>query len=136
VSFLAPTTPGTYQVRFFENGGFTRVATSAEITVAWPTVPTLTVSSTTVNPGNTITVTLANGPGYPQDWVSFGLVSAPDGIYVAWSYLNGLTSIPPTGLINATLQFTAPPTPGTYEMRFFVNGGWTRLATSSTITVQ
>jgi hypothetical protein len=34
------------------------------------------------------------------------------------------------------VQFTAPTTPGTYNVRLFSNGTYTRLATSATITVQ
>src|SRR6185295_14818598 len=72
--------------------------------------PSVTVSSTTVNPGDVITATVANGPGNPLDWVTFGLVTAADPGYVAWSYLNGLSTPPATGLTTATLQFTAPTT--------------------------
>src|SRR5204863_47619 len=86
-------------------------------------------------PGDVITATVANGPGNLTDWVTLGLVTAPDSGYVAWKYLNGSTMPPATGLTSATLQFVAPTAPGAYQVRWFANGGWTRLATSSTITV-
>src|SRR5207244_247390 len=38
-------------------------------------------------------------------------------------------------LTNATVTFTAPTTPGTYNVRLFLNGSSTLLATSATITV-
>jgi hypothetical protein len=82
------------------------------------------------------TLTVANGPGNPMDWVTFGLVTAADSNYYTWEFLNGSTVAPATGVTSATLQLTAPLTPGAFQFRFFLNGGWSRLATSSTITVQ
>jgi hypothetical protein len=99
-----------------------------------PGVPTLTLSASTVSPGGTISVTVANGPGNANDWVALAATGSADSAYVAWQYLNGLASLPATGLTNATLQFVAPMTPGTYHARFFANG-FTKLATSSTVTV-
>src|SRR5207249_11523141 len=77
-------------------------------------VPTVTVSPATVNPGDVITATVANGPGNPTDWVTFGLTTAADSGYVAWKYLSGSTTPPATGLTSATVQFTAPSAPGAY----------------------
>src|SRR6185295_15159432 len=68
--------------------------------------PTVIVSPTTVNPGDVITATVANGPGNVLDWTTFGLVTASDTGYVAWKYLNGSATPPTTGLTSATLQFT------------------------------
>ena len=101
-----------------------------------PPPPSITVTPATVNAGDVITVTVANGPGSPTDWVTLGLVTAPDNGYVAWKYLSGSTMPPAMGLTNATLQFTAPTAPGEYQIRWFADGGWTRIATSSSITVQ
>ena len=52
------------------------------------------------------------------------------------SDLNGTTSLPAIGLTGGTLQFAAPLVPGTYNLRFFVNGGQSPIATSSVVTVQ
>jgi hypothetical protein len=82
------------------------------------------------------TLTVANAPGNPTDWITFGPVTATDSDYFTWEFLNGLMVAPATGLTNVTLQFQAPLNPGEYHIRFFLNGGWSRLATSSTITVQ
>jgi hypothetical protein len=103
---------------------------------ACTTCPAVTVGSTTVNPGATITFQLSNGPGNPIDWVGFYAAGAEDrGNYLQWQHLNGSTSPPSSGIRNATLQFTAPQTPGAYNIRWFANGGYTSLATSATITV-
>ena len=70
------------------------------------------------------------------DWVTLAAASAPDSSYLAWQYLNGGRTVPATGMPGATLQFMAPLTPGAYTVRFFANGGFTKLATSAEITVQ
>jgi agmatine deiminase len=61
--------------------------------------------------------------------------AAPDTTYVQWWYLSGSRTPPANGLANASLQFTAPSTPGTYNIRFFADNGFNKLATSATITV-
>ena len=131
LQFTAPTTPGTYNIRFFANNGFTKLATSVTISVC----PCITVASTTVAPGAAINFTISGGPANPKDWVALFATGANDSSYIQWKYLNGSTTAPATGVSSATLQFTAPTTPGTYNIRFFADNGFTRLATSVTITV-
>jgi hypothetical protein len=101
-----------------------------------PPAPAITMPSATVNPGGTITFQVANGPGNPADWVGFYAAGADDRAYLQWKFLNGAQSPPASGLTNASLQLTAPQTPGTYEIRWFANGGYTPLATSGAILVQ
>jgi hypothetical protein len=132
LQFVAPMIPGTYVARFFTNG-WTKIASSSSVTVQTAS-PTVTMMTPTVNAGGTITVAVANGPGMRNDWVALAATGAPDSTYVAWKYLNGLTSLPAAGLTGATLQFVAPTTSGTYVARLFTNG-WTKLATSSATTV-
>jgi len=133
VTFTTPATPGTYQVRFFLNDSTAKLATSATITVA--ALATVTASATTVPPGATVTATISNGPGTGGDWVGLFATNDPDATYQDWKYLNGSRTRPATGVTAATVTLTAPTTPGTYELRFFLNDSLTRLATSSTITV-
>ena len=97
--------------------------------------PTVTAGPATVAPGGTITVTVANGPGNVRDWVGLFTVTGADTPSISWLYLNGTWTAPAQALTEATLVFTAPTTPGTYQFRFFANDGYTRLATSATITV-
>ena len=85
--------------------------------------------------GAAISVTVANGPGNATDWVGLYPTAAGDDGYVAWQYLNGSTTAPATGLTGATLQFTAPLTPGTYNLRLFSSNSYTKLATSYVVTV-
>ena len=131
-----PATPGTYNVRFFLNDSWAKLATSATITVTAPAPPTITLSATTVVPGGTVTATIVNGPGTAGDWVGLVGASGADGTYMDWKYLNGTQTKPGTGLTGASVTFTMPAAPGTYNVRFFLNDSWTKLATSATITVQ
>jgi subtilisin family serine protease len=101
-----------------------------------PPSPVVTLSSATVNPGGTIDVRVANGPGNPMDWIGLYAVGADDRAYQQWKFLNGAQTPPASGLTAVWLQLTAPQTPGTYEIRWFANGGYSRLATSAPVTVQ
>ena len=101
-----------------------------------PAGPAVNVSTPNVQPGGVISFTVSNGPGNPADWVGLYAVSGQDmGGQLSWKYLNGQNTVPSSGLTNASLQFTAPSTPGTYNIRFFANNGYGKLATSATITV-
>jgi len=89
-----------------------------------------------VAPGASVTVTVANGPGGPTDWVAVCPVGAPDTGFLYGYYLNGSKTAPATGLTNATFALPMPTTPGAYNLRFFPHNSTTLLATSATITVQ
>src|SRR5207247_1137246 len=132
--FTMPTAAGPFEFRLFANNGFTVLATSQAVTVNVAT-PTLTVSSTTVNGGATVTVTVSNGPGNRADWVGVFPLGAANTGYVDWKYLNGAKSAPGTGLTGATLTFTMPSTAGSFEFRLFSNDGFTVLATSQATTI-
>ncbi len=120
-----PVTGGTYEFRLFLNNGYTRAATSPTVT-ALP--PTLTVSATTVPAGGQVTVTLTNGLGGAQDWLAFAPTGAPDSTYPQYTYVGA-------GVTTRTWTVTVPATGGTYEFRLFLNNGYTRAATSPTVTV-
>jgi hypothetical protein len=125
----APATPGMYEFRLFRQGSFARIATSALVIVQSPPPPSLSVSATTVAPGQTVTVTLTNGLGGSTDWLAFARTGSANGAYVTWTYVgNGFTT--------RTWTVRAPSTPGTYEFRLFRQGSYVRLATSVTIQVQ
>jgi len=126
VTFLLPTTPGTYQARLF-NATYVLVATSGSITT---TLPTVTLSATTGSAGGTVTATIANGPGMPGDWVG---LSDADGNVLQWRYLNGSQTLPAVGIGTAAVPFTLPATPGTYHVRFF-NATYALIAMSGSIT--
>ncbi|MDO8677398.1 MAG: M12 family metallo-peptidase [Acidobacteriota bacterium] len=134
VTFTAPIAGGTTcNARLFANNGFTKLATSATVTV---TGPTLAVAPLTVNPGGTLTVTVGNGPGHARDWVGLFCPAAVSHVsFIDWKYLNGSRTPPAVGLTGATLTFAAPPKTGTCNVRWFVNDSYTLLATSDTVQV-
>jgi hypothetical protein len=98
------------------------------VTVVAPSPPTLTVSATSVPAGGQVTVTLTNGPGGAQDWLAFAATGAPNTSLLQWTYVGA-------GVTTRTWTVTAPSTAGTYEFRLFLNNGYTRAATSPTVTV-
>ena len=137
---IMPATPGDYEFRLFENGGFTRIGTSPTVTVGsappepepppdpTPTPAVLDVSTTAVNGGDAVTVTLSDGPGNSNDWLALAGVGDPDTTYLTWIYVSA-------GATTASWTVTMPATPGDYEFRLFENGGFTRIGTSPTVTV-
>jgi subtilisin len=122
-----PTTAGSYEFRLFVSG-YTRVATSATVTVSAPVPPQLSVSATTVSVGTPATVTLTGGYGGPTDWITLASTSAPNNVYLQWVYVGA-------GVTTRNWTVTVPATPGTYEFRLFLQNGFTRAATSPPITV-
>jgi len=126
-----PATAGTYEFRLFLNNGYTRAATSPTITVQSSTAPspTLTVNTTTAAPGAAVTVTLTNGAGGATDWLVLAATTAPTTSYLQYTYVGA-------GVTTRTWTVNMPATAGTYEFRLFLNNGYTRAATSPTITVQ
>jgi len=102
--------------------------TSGALALALVPTPTLSVSTTTAAVGGTVTVTLTGGLGGQSDWIALAATGSANTSYVAYTYVgNGVT----TRTWTVTVQ-----TPGTYEFRLFLNNGYTRAATSPTVTVQ
>jgi subtilisin family serine protease len=121
-----PTSPGTYEFRLFLNNTYARGATSPPVTVAAVVSPSLTVSSTSVAAGTSVTVTLNNGTGATYDWLAFAPVGSPNTSYLQWVWVGA-------GVSTRTWTVTVP-SPGTYEFRLFLNNTYTRGATSPAIT--
>ncbi|MBZ5556722.1 MAG: IPT/TIG domain-containing protein [Acidobacteriia bacterium] len=95
----------------------------------------LAPGSVTVTAGATVSVAVSNGPGSTTDWVALSGSGTSDYSYIDWRYLNGATAPPATGLTSATITFTVPIAPGSYEFRLFANNTYSRLATSVTVNV-
>src|SRR5205814_1013954 len=105
ITFTAPTTDGTYNVKLFANDSWSKLATSNTITVAAAT-PTLSVPSTVVA-GSTFSVGLSGGPGNLNDWIALTPSAGADSSYVAWKYLSNTHSYPTTHITDTTLTYTA-----------------------------
>jgi hypothetical protein len=121
-----PATGGTYEFRLFLNGGYVRAATSPPVTVAAAT-PTLTVNTTSVVVRGSVTVTLTGGAGGSTDWLALAAAGAANTSYLQWTYVGA-------GITTRTWTVTMPATTGAYEFRLFLNNGFSRAATSPTVT--
>ena len=130
---FAPGTPGPASGSLTLSGGG---GASVPLSGTGVTPPSLTPSTVTASPGDTITVTVSNGPGNTTDWVGMHAATGPDTAFLDWKYLNETRTAPPSAFTSATLNFTLPFTPGTYNFRLFASNGFTKVATSATVTVQ
>ena len=99
-----------------------------------PPTPTVTVPASVAS-GATLTASIANGPANPMDWVGLYITGAPDSQFVAWNYLNGTHTVPSQGVSAADVSFTAPAATGSYNVRFFSNNSFVKLATSNAVAV-
>ncbi len=86
-------------------------------------------------PGSTFAATVVDGPGNRLDWVGLYPVGGATSARVNWFYLNGSKTAPAAGVTEATVMFSAPTTPGAYQVRLFANDGTSAIATSGTLTV-
>jgi hypothetical protein len=125
---VAPSTTGRYEFRLYLNNSYVRAATSPPITVTTPVSPALSVDTANVGGGATVTATLANGLGGAADWLALAAVGAPDTSYLQWIYVGA-------GVTTRTWSVAMPTAGGIYEFRLFLNGGYTRAATSPPVTV-
>jgi hypothetical protein len=60
--------------------------------------------------------------------ICIGSTSSPEGAYVQCTYVGA-------GVTTRTWTVTMPSTPGTYELRLYLNNGYVRTTTSPTVTV-
>jgi len=126
LTFMLPTTPGTYHACFFD-ARYTLIATSGAVTT---TPSTITLGRSIGNPGVQVSAVVANAPGWPGDWA--GLYDADD-TNIEWQYLDGSHALPGSSIRDTTLTFTTPLVPGVYHARLF-NAAYQEVAASGTIT--
>ena len=109
------------------------------VTATTPSTPTLTVNATTVDAGDTVTATFSNiASPTAADWIALYAQGVADtGGWKDCMYAGSCSKTPGTARASGSCQFTIPSglSTGTYQLRLFSNGSWTRLAVSETITV-
>jgi hypothetical protein len=123
-------TPGTYELRLFSNGGYTRLATTTITVVAGCTGGALNASPMSVAAGSAVTAAWsAVCAPTATDWIGLYVPGAPDSSYLTYRYT--------TGTASGSVQLTVPATaaPGTYELRLFSANSTTRIAVSNAFTV-
>ena len=97
---------------------------TAPLTAA--TAPTLTVSTTVAEPGQAITASFSGAPGQPGQWIALIAIGDPNENYGEWDYISGS---------EGSYVFTAPSTPGVYDVRLMLDSGYTDIARSRPIEV-
>lgn len=130
-----PATPGDYEVRLLEDGTSNVLATSPAITVEDEVEPpppgadpSIALSATTAETGETVTVTLTDGPGNQYDWMVVVEVGAPSS---SWQRMTFVPAYETSMVWNVAM----PLTPGNYEVRLLEENSYNLLATSDTIVV-
>jgi hypothetical protein len=134
---------GQYQTSFRvdSNGGSSAVSVQVTIgsgtpTAAAPSPSTvdISVSSTTLAPGGSVTVSYSVANPTSTDWIALSPAGASLHDYLDWKYAGSCTRSPGTAKASGSCPFTAPSTAGTYEFRLFANNVFT-LLDSVTVTV-
>src|SRR5262249_17387926 len=99
--------------------------------------PSLAVNSTQDLPGDTVTVTLTNGPGNPYDYLVLAPVGAPDTTRSPFTYQGASVSYlyVGAGVTTKTWAITLPTTLGQYEFRLYYNNTYTRLTSSPFLAI-
>jgi len=101
------------------------------------TVPGLSASPTSVMPGGSVTAAWSNiASPTSTDWIGLYTPGASDASYISWIYPS-CSHAPGAVAAAGSCAFSIPGTvtPGTYQLRLFASNGFTKLATSNTITV-
>jgi len=83
------------------------------------------VDATVVAPGETVTVTAINPPGWSHDWIALAKVGSSPSSYITYSYV----------ISGPSWSVQMPSTPGEYEFRLLVNNSYTQVAVSPIVTV-
>jgi Polysaccharide lyase len=103
------------------------------------TSPTLSVTPASVAGGSKVTVSWGNVTSpTTTHWIGFYAPGAADTSYLTWFYSNSCTATAGSStLASGSCSFTIPSSTaaGTYAFRLFANNGYTKLATSSAVTV-
>ena len=102
-----------------------------------PAGPSVAANPTSIAPGSALTATWS-GIVSPTstDWIALATPGAANNSYLNWTYVS-CTQTAGAAKAAGSCSLTVPPSTasGTYELRLFANNTYTRLATSTSITV-
>ncbi|MCK4711614.1 MAG: hypothetical protein KAT26_01910, partial [Marinosulfonomonas sp.] len=111
LTIKVPTTPGTYELRYVQNGN-PKATLASKTLVVEPVTATL-ASNDTVAAGGRVVVTWT-GPNNDNDYIALAEVGSRVQDEVAYVYLRQGDG--------QSLAIDMPTTPGTYELRYIQNG--------------
>lgn len=111
--------------------------TSNSLTLTVSAGPTLTPANGNAPPASTISLTVANGPSNPTDWVGWYCPATDaDAAYLDWKYLNNTRTAPIFGTTSGTVTFVVRAGGGgACEARLFASNGFTKLASASVTAI-
>ena len=137
IIFAAPATPGPFDVRMHTSDNNGQEVASVTFTVAGAasSADSLKLNKSVYGPGENIQVNFTASPGYPRNaWMGIipsniphGNESQNDQHDVAYQYLEGQTS--------GTMVFSAPATPGSFDVRLHTSDNNGKEVASVTFTV-
>ncbi len=132
---LSPSVTYSYTVSAYDAAGNTSAqSTSVSATTRAGSAYAVSAYPSTVAAGGTITVSWTAPVNHSTtDWVGIFAQGAADSAYNAWRYVPSGTS--GTLALPASGDSGSPLPAGTYEVRYYLNNGFTRAATGNTVTV-
>ena len=107
------------------------IAVKAKPVGPGPDDPAVATDKVTYLSGETIAVTFKNGEGNPKDWVGLyrpDMTPGDEGS-LKWAYVSG-TSTAGEGLTEGAITFVGGLPAGSYVARFFINDGYTQMAST------
>jgi hypothetical protein len=99
------------------------------LTVTPPVGASINIGTASPGSGGAESASLSSTPDGANDWLALAVVGAPATSYLQWIYVSALTGNP------LTWNFTMPAASGQYEVRYFLNNGYTEVVASPTITI-
>ena len=108
-SFAMPPSPGIYDFRLFEGGGFASIAKSGPVEVKPSAGVRIRASPAAARPGEAITVSFWGAK--PASAIGMYEMTSPDKFMLAMQWTNGRSC--------GTMTFAAPRKPGRYDFRLF-----------------
>ena len=140
INTTGSTPVGNFPVTVSAAGGGVSKTTVFTLTVSAPpvaTTPTLNVSPTTIAAGGMVTATWSGITApTPKDWIGLYAPGAVNTAFINWIYVSCATTAA-GARASGSCSYTLPTTltAGNYELRLFSNDGYTRLATSNSLSV-
>jgi hypothetical protein len=115
-------TKGYYYAVFMVNNSYQEISQRVRFSVG-SLIASTTMAATSINAGDDFTVTFAEGPGIPKDWIGLYRDGDTPGIQelVHYLYFNGIT--------NGQVTFSLPNLPaGRYWVAMFTNDSYTEVS--------
>jgi hypothetical protein len=123
----APKEPGKYNFRVFPDGGYDLLAASKPVEVSQYR-PIINLQAPFAFPGDRITVIFSEAPELYDSWIGLFNEASGDNSALAYKYLRDLP--------DNTYTVDAPPMPGRYNFRIFLDSGYTLVGTSMSVEVR